>query len=198
MGLAAERFFRALRAKPVIAGLRRSAAVDAAIRHGVKVLFILGEDLFALQESVSRAHTHECLILAHIDLIKGVGRDEVGLRFLAREFRVDGVLTTRANLIGPAKREGLIAVQRLFILDSESLEAGLPAVARAAPDAVEVLPGVVFPMIAPRLTGGQLPPLIAGGLIQSRTQVQEILAAGAMAVSTSAEALWSFRGRANA
>jgi glycerol uptake operon antiterminator len=194
MGHAGERFFRALRVKPVVAGLRRSADVDGAIRHGVKVLFILGEDIFALQESIAKAHAHECLILAHIDLIKGVGRDEVGLRFLAREFHVDGVLTTRANLIGPAKREGLIAVQRFFVLDSESLEAGLPAVERAAPDAVEVLPGVVLPLIAPRLKGGTLPPLIAGGLIQSRTQVEEILAAGAVAVSTSAEALWGFRG----
>jgi glycerol uptake operon antiterminator len=193
MGHAGRRFFQALQAKPVVAGLRRSTDVDGAIRHGVKVLFILGEDIFALQESVAKAHAQECLILAHIDLIKGVGRDEVGLRFLAREFRVDGVLTTRANLIGPAKREGLIVVQRLFVLDSESLETGLPAVQRAAPDAVEVLPGVILPLIATRLKGAGLPPLIAGGLIQTRTQVEDILATGAVAVSTSAEALWGFR-----
>jgi len=193
MGSARDRFFRALRAKPVVAGLRRSADVEGAIRHGVEVLFILGEDIFALQESVSKAHGGDRLILAHVDLIKGVGRDEAGVRFLAREFRVDGIVTTRGNLIGPAKREGLIAVQRLFVLDSESLAAGLPAVERAAPDAVEVLPGVILPLIAPRLTG-DLPPLIAGGLIRTRAQVDEILAAGAIAVSTSEEALWGFRG----
>jgi len=194
MRSAAERFFQALRARPVVAGLRRSAGVAAAIRHGLKVLFILGEDIFALQESIATAHAHACLILAHIDLIKGVGRDEVGLRFLARELQVDGVLTTRANLIGPAKRERLIAVQRLFVLDSESLEAGLPAVEPAAPDAVEVLPGVVLPLIASRLKGASLPPLIAGGLIQTRAQVEDILGAGAIAVSTSAEALWGVSG----
>lgn len=39
--------------------------------------------------------------------------------------------------------------QRLFVLDSESLEAGLPAVERAAaPDAVEILPVM---RVAPRL-----------------------------------------------
>lgn len=168
--------------------------VDAAIRHGIGVLFILGDDIFALQESVAKAHASRCLILAHVDLIKGVGRDEAGVRFLARHLQVDGILTTRGNLIGPAKREGLIAVQRLFALDSESLEAGLPAVARAAPDAVEVLPGVILPLIASRLSGAGLPPLIAGGLIRTRTQVEEILAAGAIAISTGAEALWSVRG----
>jgi glycerol uptake operon antiterminator len=194
MARASDAFFRALRAKPVVAGLRRSADVDPAIRHGIGVLFILGEDIFALQESVAKAHASGGLILAHVDLIKGLGRDEAGVRFLARHLQVDGILTTRGNLIGPAKREGLIAVQRLFALDSESLEAGLPAVERAAPDAVEVLPGVILPLIASRLNGAGLPPLIAGGLIRTRAQVEEILAAGAIAISTGAEALWSFRG----
>ena len=115
-----DRFFEALKARPVAAGLRRSADVEEALRHGIQVLFILGEDIFALQESVAKAHRQGCLILAHVDLIKGIGRDEAGVRFLAREIQVDGILTTRANLIGPAKREGLIAVQRLFVLDSES------------------------------------------------------------------------------
>jgi glycerol uptake operon antiterminator len=192
MGAARDTFFRALRATPVVAGLRRSLDVERAIRHGIGVLFILGEDIFALQESVAKAHDSGRLILAHVDLIKGVGRDEAGVRFLARDLGVDGILTTRGNLIGPAKREGLVAVQRLFLLDSESLEVGLPAVERAAPDAVEVLPGVIFPWIASRLTG-HLPPLIAGGLIRTPAQVAEILAAGAIAVSTSEEALWAFR-----
>ena len=64
---------------------------------------------------------------------------------------------------------------------------------RAAPDAVEVLPGVIFPLIAARLRGAGLPPVIAGGLIRTRAQVDEILSAGAVAVSTSQEALWGFR-----
>ncbi len=185
-------FFQALKSRPVVAGLRHSADVEDAIREGVGVLFILGEDIFALQESVAKAHRQGRLILAHVDLIKGIGRDEAGVRFLARELKVDGILTTRANLIGPAKREGLVAVQRLFVLDSESLEAGLPAVERAAPDAVEVLPGVIFPLIAARLRGAGLPPVIAGGLIRVPVQVEEILASGAVAVSTGQKALWSY------
>ncbi len=194
MGSATEGFFRALRAKPVVAGLRRSADVDGAIRHGIGVLFILGEDIFALQESVLKAHASGRLILAHVDLIKGVGRDEAGVRFLARHLHVDGILTTRGNLIGPAKREGLIAVQRLFVLDSESLEAGLPTVEKAAPDAVEVLPGVILPSIAQELGArGALPPLIAGGLIRTMAQVDAVLGAGAVAVSTSQTSLWGHR-----
>jgi glycerol uptake operon antiterminator len=193
MNQAHSRFFELLKARPVIAGLRDAKRIEAAVRQGVGILFVLGEDIFSLRESVRAAHAQHSLIFAHVDLIKGVGRDEAGVRFLARELEVDGILTTRANLIGPAKREGLIAVQRLFVLDSESLETGLPAVERAGPDAVEVLPGVILPLIAARFRGAAFPPLIAGGLIQTRRQVEEILRAGALGVSTSAEALWGIR-----
>jgi len=187
-------FFESLKSSPVIAGLRDAAGVEAAIQRGVAVLFILGEDIFALQESVAKAHAHGRLIFAHVDLIKGLGRDDAGVRFLGRSVGVDGVLTTRANLIGAAKKEGLIAIQRLFVLDSESLEAGLPTVERSAPDAVEILPGVILPAIAPQLASrAALPPLIAGGLIRSQAQAEAVLAAGALAVSTSALALWGYR-----
>jgi glycerol uptake operon antiterminator len=190
-----ERFFELLRRHPVIAGLRRVAEIDSAVRAGVRIVFILGEDIFALRDGVARAHAADCLLLAHIDLIKGVGRDEAGIRFLAREVAVDGVLTTRGNLIGPARREGLVAIQRLFLLDSESLEAGLPAVERAAPDAVEVLPGVILPLLGDRLRKEGMPPVIAGGLIRTPGQVEEALRAGAVGISTSQEALWAGAGR---
>ena len=187
-------FLEGLKTRPVIAGLRNSAQVEAAIRQGVGVLFILGEDIFALQESVAKAHAEGRLIFAHMDLIKGVGRDEAGVRLLAKHVGVDGILTTRSNLISPAKREGLIAVQRLFVLDSESLAAGLPTVEKAAPDAVEVLPGVILPTVAQELAArGALPPLIAGGLIRTAAQVEAILGAGAVAVSTSQTSLWGYR-----
>jgi glycerol uptake operon antiterminator len=67
-------------------------------------------------------------------------------------------------------------------------------VEKAAPDAVEVLPGVILPTIAQELAArGALPPLIAGGLIRTAAQVEAVLAAGAVAVSTSQSSLWGYR-----
>ena len=65
---------------------------------------------------------------------------------------------------------------------------------KAAPDAVEVLPGVILPIIAQELEArGALPPLIAGGLIRTMAQVEAVLGAGAVAVSTSQTSLWGYR-----
>ena len=57
------------------------------------------------------------------------------------------------------------------------------------PDYVEVLPGVSGKIIRMATAEFQLP-IIAGGLIQSREDVADALAAGAAAVSTSRHELW--------
>ena len=44
MGSASDGFLRALQAKPVVAGLRRTADLRGAIRPGIGFLFIPGED----------------------------------------------------------------------------------------------------------------------------------------------------------
>jgi glycerol uptake operon antiterminator len=67
---------------------------------------------------------------------------------------------------------------------------GLAAVSRAQPDIVELLPGVILPQVAdlvlPRLTV----PLLAGGFIRDADDVIAVLGAGALAVTTSEQALW--------
>lgn len=179
----------------MIPAIRDSRSLTLALERGAGVIFVLGEDVFALEESARAVREKKGYIFAHIDLIKGVAKDEAGIRSLARGLGIKGVLTTRSNLIGPAKKEGLIAVQRFFVLDSESLQTGLISVEKARPDAVEVLPGVIFPKIAERLKQEAIPPVIAGGLITKEKEVEEILSLGAVGVSTSCQKLWGYMAK---
>ena len=48
-------------------------------------------------------------------------RDRFGLEFLAKQ-GVDGILTTRTNIVKAAKDLKMIAVQRFFIVDSHSVD----------------------------------------------------------------------------
>jgi glycerol uptake operon antiterminator len=185
-------FFAALGRAPVVAAVRRPGEFEAALAKGVEVIFILGEDIFYLREAAKDGRRRGKLVLAHIDLIKGVGKDEAGVRLLKEVWGVEGILSTRGNLIASARKEGLIGVQRLFLLDSDSLEVGLATILKTVPDAFEILPGIIFPKIADRLRDPVLPRVLAGGLIRRPAEVDEILAAGALAVSASTQALWGY------
>ncbi|NMB10741.1 MAG: glycerol-3-phosphate responsive antiterminator [Firmicutes bacterium] len=178
---------------PVIAGIREPAAVKMAVTKGMQVFFILGGTLLDLSSMVSAIKAEEgCLVFVHIDLIPGLGKDPAGIAYLAEMLPIDGVVTTRTHLIRAAKEAGLLAIQRLFALDSEAVKTGLSMLRSAAPDAVEILPALVLPYLSPRLPVAEMPPIIAGGLVETVGDVQAVLSSPAVAVSTSKAELWDW------
>lgn len=188
-----ERLLSRLTKKPVIAGVKSVEDALKAIEHEMEVLFFLTGTMYDLQDLVRRDLRPRPLIFAHVDLIQGIGKDQWGMRFLARDIGVDGILTTRSQLVKAAKKEGLLAIQRLFVLDSEALKTGLSIVSSSEPDAVEILPALILPHIHQRLPVNELPPIIAGGLVETVDEVRAILKTPARAVSTSRQELWSIR-----
>ena len=61
-----------------------------------------------------------------------------------------------------------------------------------AKDGVEPLPAPILPYIARRLPR-QLPPIIAGGLVETFEELEMVLRTPVVAVSTSQMELWSYR-----
>ena len=79
-------------------------------------------------------------------------------------------------------------MQRVFLLDSASIRSGIQLVCQCVPDFVEIMPGLIPKAIGQ--FGGAGRPVIAGGMVTERAEIIEALSAGALAVSTSAHALW--------
>ncbi len=185
-------FLSVLKRSPVIAAFRdiENIRVEDLINTGV--LFILGGTIFDLPGIMERAALSGKLLFADIDLIKGIGKDAPGIQYLAREIRVNGIITTRSNLIKSAQKEGLISVQRIFVLDSESLAGGLNVIKKSGPDSVEILPGIILPKIMKEIRERISVPVIAGGLIKKREEVMEILASGAVGISTTTSSLFNY------
>lgn len=179
-----------LKKRPVIAGIREIKDISVALEKGVTVIFLLRGDIFDLIRIREKVKSSDVLLFSHIDLMKGIARDEAGIRFLSQRIGVDGIITTRANLIRFAKKERLITVQRMFVLDSEGLKTGIRAAYDCKPDAVEILPGIILPGLKSNILHLNLPPIIAGGLIKTETDVKKVLESGAVAVSTSRKELW--------
>ena len=126
-------------------------------------------------------------VLVHIDLADGIGKDRTGIRFLA-ECGVDGIISTKAQLIRFAKEQGLLTVQRFFALDSKGMESIDEMLRNTNPHLMEIMPGVIGKAIQ-RFSNGRVP-VIAGGLIQTKTELTQALSCGATAVSTGQQALW--------
>lgn len=188
-----EQFVKAARSAPVIAGIRERSDVGRALERGAKLLFYLSGTIFDLEEIGRQARAAGALLFVHADLLAGIGKDADGMRFLARHQGVAGILSTRSLLLKAAAEAGLLTVQRVFALDSEALHTAVKVIKSTGPNAVEILPGLILPHIVHRLPLSELPPVIAGGLVEKQEQLAELLAAGALAVSTSRPELWSWR-----
>ncbi len=177
---------RCLEQKPVIAAVSDDKW-QAALRSPAAVLFYLSADVMTVRHRVAEAHEAGKYILIHIDLAEGIGKDAGGIRYLA-DCGVDGILSTRAGLIRAAKEQGLLAVQRFFALDSKGLDSVEEMLSKTSPHLMEIMPGLIGKAIC-RFSVGETP-VIAGGLIATRAEVEQAMACGAAAVSTGAEELW--------
>lgn len=128
-------------------------------------------------------------ILIHADLIQGLKTDNYAADFLCNEIRPAGIISTRANMIQKAKARGIIAIQRMFLLDTIALEKSYSLIEMAAPDYIEMLPGVIPEMIHEVYERTGIP-IINGGLIRTKEHINNAIEAGAIAVTTSDKELW--------
>lgn len=102
--------------------------------------------------------------------------------------KFDGIISTKAQTVKSAKKLGLVAIQRVFILDSLSFQSTKNHLVDEC-DAVEMLPGLLFKVIK-ELSKTIHKPLIVGGLISDKEDVMEALRSGATCISTTKEDIW--------
>ncbi|MBA4536766.1 glycerol-3-phosphate responsive antiterminator [Bacillus aquiflavi] len=142
-----------------------------------------------LKNVCAMAKAHGKKLLYHVDLIHGLKNDDFATEYICQEFKPFGLISTKANVILTAKRKGVLAVQRIFLIDSHALEKSYRLVEKTKPDLIEVLPGGM-PWMITEVQERVGVPILAGGLIRSVKEVQNALDAGATAITTSKTELW--------
>ncbi|WP_077328031.1 glycerol-3-phosphate responsive antiterminator [Virgibacillus siamensis] len=173
----------------IVPAVRRMKDFEKALESNHEFVVFLETRLSQLKSLVDYSKRAGKKALIHVDLIQGLKADDYGMEFLVREIKPYGILSTRGNIIKFAKKHQLLAVQRVFLLDSLALEQNIKMIDRFHPDCIEVLPGLI-PDVIGELTEQANKPVIAGGLIRSREDVGHALAGGAVAVTTSNTSLW--------
>lgn len=177
---------------PVIAALRDIEEFKKALWTDAIALFVLSGSISELSKMMDMARDYDKLIFLHIDLIKGIAADKEGVKFLAKNSLCDGIVTTKSNLIKEAQKRDLMAVQRLFLLDSAALKSGENMIKNNNPDAIEILPGIAAPYFIEHVSDRHNCPVIAGGLIREKKEINKLIKKGVMAISSSDHHLWNY------
>lgn len=174
---------------PVIAAIRNDEELEKVLYSDVSIVFILYGTITNVSDICSKLKSKGKIIFVHIDFIDGIKSNAASIKFLKDSLPVDGIITTKASSIKYIKQNGLYAIQRIFLIDTLSVETGIKSVHETKPDAIEIMPGIVSEAIKDIKNNVRIP-IIAGGLVKTKKDVINALSSGAVAVSTSKSELW--------
>lgn len=175
---------------PVIAAIRSEKEFEEALLTKAQVVFVLFGSIININSICEKLKSSGKIVFVHIDLIEGLKGDQAGLSFIKEKVNLDGIITTRGNIVKLAKSLNLLVIQRFFIVDSLSLETAIKNSKDSGPQAVEIMPGISRKIIN-RMKEKITMPIIAGGLIESKKDIIDSINSGAIAISTTSSNLWN-------
>lgn len=159
------------------------------LRSPYEIGVFLEMHIAQLKHISQMAKDNEKKMIYHLDMIHGIKNDDYATEYICQEYKPFGVISTKSNVILKAKQKGVIAVQRIFLLDSHALEKSYRLIEKTKPDYIEVLPGAM-PWMIKEVKERLNIPVFAGGLIRTAEEVDNALNAGATAITTSKTNLW--------
>lgn len=185
-------FEKAMKKNPIIAAVKDLSNFDTALKSDCSIIFLLSGSIFNIKDVVAKAKQAGKLIFIHIDLLDGFSKDAVALKYISEEIKPDGIISTKNSQLKTAKSLGLLTVQRIFIIDSLSIDTAVKASQMIEPDAIEILPGIM-PRITRQLSSSLSVPVIVGGLVSERVEVENAVKSGALGVSSSSKSIWEIK-----
>lgn len=175
---------------PVIAAIRSKEDLKRAMESKSLITFVLYGNIMNIRDTCLSLKQSGKIVFIHVDMIDGLKGDYAGLEFIKKFVEPAGIITTKPANIRYAKQLQMYAIQRIFAIDSLSLKTGIKSIQDTSPNAVEVMPGVSGKIIK-KLKQGINEPVIAGGLIDTKSDIMEALSQGALAISTTSKKLWN-------
>lgn len=146
-------------------------------------------DINTLYPLIKMAHNYQKRLMLHMNSIKGIDMCEEGVKFLAR-IGTDSLLTNKPSQVEMVKKEGIVAIQNMFLLDTNALKTGIQSILKYKPDAVNIMPATIPEKYIREIIEETGIKVIAGGLIGEPEELEEALKKGISAIITSRRGLW--------
>jgi glycerol uptake operon antiterminator len=174
----------------IIPAIRGPEYLEAALASPSVIVWLLYGTPLTLPEIVRQVRAAGKLPVANLDLLTGFAQDADGIEFLAAQ-GVAGVVSTRQSVLRAARAQGMIAVQRTFIVDSIAIGNIIRSLQHFQPDAIELLPAAAVPLCVSTIRTAQPQlPIIATGLVTTMRQVDDLIRCGVSSAATSNLSLW--------
>jgi glycerol uptake operon antiterminator len=179
-----------LEQSPIIPAVRSPEFVKQAAQSQGKIVYFLCGDPENLPEMAAQIADAGKTAIVNLDLVQGLSRDATAVAYLAHH-GVKGIISTHPEPLRAARNSGLYSIERTFLLDSAAIQAALRSIDRVQQDAVEVLPAIVAPHLIKALQNSRPDiPVIAGGLVNTFREIEDLMAQGVISVSVSNTDLW--------
>lgn len=177
-----------LEENPVIAAVKNEEQLDGAINSPAQIIFVLFGDVMNIKKISEIIAAKNKMGIIHIDLVEGLTNKEVVIKYVKEETKFGGIISTKPQVVKLAKKYNLVAVQRVFIFDTLSLNTVKNHMISEC-DAIEVLPGII-PKVLGIISKYSNKPVVAGGLIETKEEVMQALSSGATCISTTKKEIW--------
>jgi glycerol uptake operon antiterminator len=174
----------------IIPAVRNPELLSKATAASSKIIYLLCGTPENIGEMAAQVTASGKMAIVNLDLVSGFARDAAAIEYLSHR-GIRGIISTHQVPLRAARDAGLFAIQRTFLLDSAALQSALRSVEQARLDAIEVLPAIVAPYLVRELNRGRPAlPVIAGGLVQSLRQIQDLIDQGVNSVSVGNSEFW--------
>jgi glycerol uptake operon antiterminator len=175
---------------PIIAAVNTVDMFEPALEAPTRSLYLLTGSPISLPKMIKRAKERGKGCLVNIDFLGGLSRDRDAVEYLALH-EVEGIVSTRYDVLKTAQALGMFTIQRTFAIDSAAVTASLKLLSQFKPDAIEVLPAMAAPKVAKQIRAVQPGArIVGGGLIETVREIEELLNAGIDSVTVSNRKLW--------
>jgi glycerol uptake operon antiterminator len=179
-----------LEINPIIGAIKDDENLREVAKSDCDIVFLLNGDILTLKKRVEFLHKHDKKVFVHIDMIQGISSSPVIVDYIKRELHLDGIITTKTNIVKRAIELDLKVIQRFFFIDSMSLENAIESLRKVKPQAIEIMPGILPKVIKKMNKTYPNIPIICGGLIDKKEEIINVLSVGAMAISTTDIDIW--------
>lgn len=173
----------------IIPAISNFKDLDKFLTTSYEYCIIMNFHIGQLETIVTKIKNNNKKVIVHLDLILGLGNDKYAVEYLCQRIAVDGIITIKHQFIPVIKANKKLAILRMFLIDTSSLNKSMEFVSKTKPDYLEVLPAIAHSAFS-RIKDEIGIPLIAGGLISNQEDINNAYSGGADCVTISQSTLW--------